>query len=112
MLIYSDGITESLDEADEEFGLERLSGLFEAGSRADLPPATLLQSLRGELRRYNGGRPLTDDQTALVVALHERRVQPRAVGLQLDEGLLEGPQVAHHLQAHTWGRASRQARQR
>jgi PAS domain S-box-containing protein len=77
LLIYSDGITESLDEADEEFGLERLSGLFEAGSRADLPPATLLQSLRGELRRYNGGRPLTDDQTALVVALHERRVQPR-----------------------------------
>ena len=77
LLIYSDGITESLDEADEEFGLERLSALFEAGSQADLPPALQLQLLRGELRRFNGGRPLTDDQTALVVALHERRVQPR-----------------------------------
>ncbi|MCX7143111.1 MAG: PP2C family protein-serine/threonine phosphatase, partial [Proteobacteria bacterium] len=64
LLLFSDGITEARNAAGEEFGIERLCGLLEPGSMADLPPATMLHALRGEQRRFNGGGPGTDDLTA------------------------------------------------
>ena len=77
LLVFSDGITEARNAAGEEFGLERLCGLIEPGSMADLPPATMLHALCGEQRRFTGGGPGTDDLTALMVKLHPRRRAPR-----------------------------------
>ena len=77
LLIFSDGITEARSPEGEEFGLERLSGLIETGSRANLPPAAMLHALRGEQRRFTGGGPGADDLTALMVGLHPRRRAPR-----------------------------------
>ena len=77
LLVFSDGVTEARNPQGEEFGLARLSALMEAGSRAKLPPANILHSLRGEQRRFSGGRPGTDDLTALMVGLHPRRQAPR-----------------------------------
>ena len=77
LLMFSDGITEARNAAGEEFGLERLCGLLEPGSIADLPPATVLHALRGEQRCFNGGGPGTDDLTALMVKLYPRRRAPR-----------------------------------
>jgi anti-sigma regulatory factor (Ser/Thr protein kinase) len=77
LLVFSDGITEARDAAGEEFGLERLSGLIEAGRKATLPPATLLHAIRQELRRFTRSDELLDDQTALMVELHPRRRLPR-----------------------------------
>jgi PAS domain S-box-containing protein len=73
LLVFSDGITEACNAAGEEFGLERLSGLLGAGHRADLPPAAMMNALLGEVRRFTGGVPTTDDRTAFMVGLRERR---------------------------------------
>ena len=73
LLVFSDGITEARNAAGEDFGLERLCRLLEPGSRANLPPAIMLQALRGEQRRFTGGGPGTDDLTALMVKLQARR---------------------------------------
>ena len=77
LLVFSDGITEARNASVEEFGIERLSGLVEAGRRAALPPATLLHSVRQELHRFTCGEQLLDDQTALMIELHHRRQPPR-----------------------------------
>ena len=77
LLLFSDGITEARSPEGEEFGLERLSDLIEAGSKGNLPPVTMLHALRGEQRRFTGGGPGADDLTALMVGLRPRRRAPR-----------------------------------
>ncbi len=73
LLVFSDGITEARSPQDVEFGIERLSDLIEAGIKANLTPAIILQALRGAQRRFIGGRPGADDLTAVMVSLHPRR---------------------------------------
>ena len=73
LLVFSDGITEARSPQDDEFGIERLSDLIEAGCKANLPPTIILQALRGAQRRFIGGRPGADDLTAVMVCLHPRR---------------------------------------
>ena len=73
LLVFSDGITEARSPQGEEFGMERLIDLIEAGSNADLSPSTIMQALRGEQRRFTGGGPGADDLTAVMVALQARR---------------------------------------
>jgi serine phosphatase RsbU (regulator of sigma subunit)/anti-sigma regulatory factor (Ser/Thr protein kinase) len=73
LLIFSDGITEARNPQGEEFGLERLSDLIEAGSKANLLPTTIVQALRGAQRRFIGGGPGADDLTAVMVCLRPRR---------------------------------------
>ncbi len=77
LLVFSDGITEARNPHGEEFGIERLSDLIEAGSKANLLPTTILQALRGAQRRFIGGGPAADDLTAVMVSL-----QPRRTGLE------------------------------
>lgn len=69
LLAYSDGITETCSTAGEEFGLDRLIFLVKAASRENMPPATLLQSMRHQLHAFVGSNRLVDDQTALFVEL-------------------------------------------
>ena len=76
-LVFSDGITEARSAAGEEFGMERLSRLFESSRGAALPPAIKLHSIRAELLRFIEGNRSVDDQTALMVELHPRRRAPR-----------------------------------
>ncbi len=73
LLVFSDGITEACSPQGEEFGIERLSDLVEAGSKAALLPRTIMQALRGEQRRFTGGGPGADDLTAVMVTLQARR---------------------------------------
>lgn len=69
LLAYSDGITETCNAAGEEFGLDRLIFLLKAASQENMPPATLLQSMRHQLHTFVGSKRLVDDQTALFVEL-------------------------------------------
>jgi len=69
LLAYSDGITEACNSEGEEFGLDRLVFLVKAASQENMPPATLLQSMRHQLHTFVGGNRLMDDQTALFVEL-------------------------------------------
>jgi phosphoserine phosphatase RsbU/P len=92
LLLYSDGITEARNPDNEEFGLDRLSVFAQAGREAGLPLTSILQSIRGELRRFTGNDQLIDDQTALMVELRPRRRPPRAhLGDRLNPVVFELP---------------------
>ncbi|MGZ5428932.1 MAG: PP2C family protein-serine/threonine phosphatase, partial [Thermoanaerobaculia bacterium] len=64
LLLYSDGITEALNGADEEFGMERLTALAVEG-RAQ-PPAELSRRIFGAVSDFTTGVAQYDDQTVLI----------------------------------------------
>ncbi|MFI5197641.1 MAG: PP2C family protein-serine/threonine phosphatase [Thermoanaerobaculia bacterium] len=64
LLLYSDGITEALNGADEEFGMERLAALAVEG-RAQ-PPAELSRRIFGAVSDFTTGVAQYDDQTVLI----------------------------------------------
>jgi len=67
MIVYTDGITEALNEAGEEWGLESFRELIK-----NAPPSTpdvLLNTIRRELNRYVGAQQQYDDMTLLVLRL-------------------------------------------
>lgn len=82
LLVYSDGITESFNDHREEFGFGRLANIFQAGRAALLPPSSLLQSVRQEVRNFVGSEVLTDDQTAVIIEIHPSRILPRGLPQQ------------------------------
>jgi len=64
VLLYSDGITEALNRADEEFGMERLTRLALDG-RGE-PPAELSRRIFGAVSDFTAGVAQYDDQTVLI----------------------------------------------
>jgi sigma-B regulation protein RsbU (phosphoserine phosphatase) len=65
LVVFSDGITESLNRDDEEYGEERLTALVQdnlAQSAADL-----IESITAAARQHAGGRSQSDDMTLLVI---------------------------------------------
>ena len=65
LLICSDGILESFNEADEEFGKERLEAELRS-ARSGSADAVLF-SVLGAVQDFAAPRPLTDDMTLVVV---------------------------------------------
>jgi phosphoserine phosphatase RsbU/P len=65
LVIYSDGVTEALNPAGEEFGEDRLVALLEAHPGASA--ADLLARLVEAVQEFAAGAPQHDDVTALVV---------------------------------------------
>lgn len=65
LVIYSDGITEAMDEKDEEFGEERLEELISAhgADSAD----SLTDAIFEAARKHTGDSLQTDDMTLLVI---------------------------------------------
>jgi sigma-B regulation protein RsbU (phosphoserine phosphatase) len=70
LLIYSDGITESLDANEEEFGEERLAAILRAGG-ADAS-GRLIDRILTAVRAHAGDLTQRDDMTLLVI----RRIAP------------------------------------
>ncbi|WP_083937724.1 PP2C family protein-serine/threonine phosphatase [Hymenobacter aerophilus] len=72
MVIYTDGIVEARDAAQEEYGEERLQRLLEASYylNADQIKAHIL----ADLHEFSKGQPMHDDQTLLVIKF--RSAQP------------------------------------
>jgi serine phosphatase RsbU (regulator of sigma subunit) len=68
VIVFSDGVSEACNVADEEFGDDRI--LAVAAAVTDPSPATLVEALIAEVRVYTGAAPQGDDITALVVAYH------------------------------------------
>jgi serine phosphatase RsbU (regulator of sigma subunit) len=68
LLLYTDGLTESLNAEGEMFGHDRLAEWVRA--RAPLPATAeeLRDQLAGELSRFRGAAPLRDDQAFLILA--------------------------------------------
>jgi serine phosphatase RsbU (regulator of sigma subunit) len=65
MLVCSDGILESFDEAEREFGSQRLETEFRRAQGASAE-ATLF-SVLGAVQDFAAPRPLTDDMTLVIV---------------------------------------------
>ncbi|HSN88905.1 MAG TPA: SpoIIE family protein phosphatase, partial [Thermoanaerobaculia bacterium] len=65
LLLYTDGVFEARNPADQELGLERLSQAF-ADCR-DLSAEETLDTLMGLVRDHCAGRPVDDDVTLLLI---------------------------------------------
>jgi serine phosphatase RsbU (regulator of sigma subunit)/pSer/pThr/pTyr-binding forkhead associated (FHA) protein len=65
MLCYSDGITEALGPAEEEFGEERLAGVVR--DCRDCPTEEIVQRILNEVDRHHAGVPRQDDLTLVAL---------------------------------------------
>jgi len=65
LAVYTDGLTEAVDEGDLEFGLARLERAVE--ERRGLPAARLCDEVMGQVADFARGMPQYDDQTLLLV---------------------------------------------
>lgn len=67
MFIYSDGITESMNKDEEEFGENRLEEmLFEVGNKYEAPEEIIEKIFEASIKHSNQ-KKLSDDMTAVVV---------------------------------------------
>lgn len=68
MLIYSDGVTETINAQREQFSVERLRNFVEKHGTLSL--RELLDTLKEELVRWTGNREFEDDITVLALEAH------------------------------------------
>jgi serine phosphatase RsbU (regulator of sigma subunit) len=64
LCVYTDGVTEAVNERDEEFGLERLSEIVRRGARR--PVRELCDTILSSVADFAQGVPQYDDQTLLL----------------------------------------------
>lgn len=69
VLLHTDGVREALDDAEQEFGMERLSECFREA--APLGAETVLERIQEELDRFTGEGRQMDDIT--LVAIEKKR---------------------------------------
>jgi sigma-B regulation protein RsbU (phosphoserine phosphatase) len=69
LLLYTDGVTEAINEEVEEFGLARLKTAVSAtlSTDPDASPETLIDAILGAVRAFTGDADQYDDITLLVV---------------------------------------------
>lgn len=68
LMVYSDGLTEAANPADEEFGRERLARVcLENRERG---PESIAAALDAALENFVEGRPYHDDRTVVIVQRH------------------------------------------
>ena len=65
LLLYTDGLTESLSPYDAEYGADRLSRVV--SSKHSLAPQALTAACIGDARSFRGGQPKSDDLTVMVI---------------------------------------------
>jgi sigma-B regulation protein RsbU (phosphoserine phosphatase) len=70
LLLYSDGVSETRNADDEEYGPRRLADLLR--ERLSLPPSALLDACRVDLDSFRGAADGTDDLTLMAVRLLAR----------------------------------------
>jgi serine phosphatase RsbU (regulator of sigma subunit) len=65
MLVYTDGITDALNQQGQDFGMENLEGSVLA--EREHPAEQMAQALENELQTFIGPAPLFDDSTFVIV---------------------------------------------
>jgi phosphoserine phosphatase RsbU/P len=65
LVVFTDGVVEAVNEADTEYGEERLISIVNAG--ADTSPANMLSRTMADLDLFVGNRPQHDDITCLLI---------------------------------------------
>lgn len=70
LVLYTDGVVEACNPADEMFGVEGLVRSVEA-ARPDVAPETVLARILANVREFSAGEPPADDQTLVVISPDE-----------------------------------------
>lgn len=65
LLLYTDGVTEALDSAGEEFGQERMMGAVRASAQKGA--AAIIERVIGDVREFVGSTPQHDDITLIAI---------------------------------------------
>jgi phosphoserine phosphatase RsbU/P len=65
ILLYTDGITEALDNEGNEFGLERMMEAFRTSAKKG--PQAIVSRLIDDLRNFVGSTPQNDDITLIAI---------------------------------------------
>ncbi len=65
LFLYTDGLSECVDDADNEYGAERLSKLL--GDNCKLSPSSLIALCREELQSFSASDSLRDDLTIMAI---------------------------------------------
>src|SRR5262245_28578154 len=65
VIIFSDGVSEALNAAGDEFGDDRLEQV--AGEAGDGPPPVIVEHIIASVREFTKGAPQSDDITVMVV---------------------------------------------
>lgn len=68
IFVYSDGVTESMDEEEEEFGEKRLEELLVSSAKDRYAPRNLIDRIFKASIEHRGSKHLFDDMTALILA--------------------------------------------
>ena len=68
--VISDGVFEAVNDANEQFGLARVSELLSRHHRNS--PPQILSSVRAALDRFTGDVPAADDRTAIILKRSSR----------------------------------------
>ncbi len=66
LVLYTDGLPEASNSADEMFGIEGLVGSVRAAQPNGLPETTL-DRIMASVREFSAGQPQADDQTIIVI---------------------------------------------
>jgi len=75
LLLYSDGVIDTVNEDDERYGLERLQSVFVTAQKE--APDDLLGYLTRDISEWRGSAPAFDDVTMLLVeAVENGRAEP------------------------------------
>ena len=75
IILYTDGVTEALNEDFDEFGLERLQ--VAARTAARRPAAYLVRHITDNIRDHTGQTPQFDDMTLIVLKRHAMKQGPQ-----------------------------------
>jgi len=65
LILYTDGVTEALDTAGDEFGLDRMTRSVRASAPEGAP--AILERLIDDLRNFVGSTPQNDDITLIAI---------------------------------------------
>jgi len=74
LVLYSDGLSETRDESENELGEEGIIGVV--AHHIGEPVAAIHAALVEAAMRFSGGRPLIDDQTLVVLRRGDAAVRP------------------------------------
>jgi PAS domain S-box-containing protein len=65
-LIYTDGLTEAVNNDKEPYGAKRLTELL-SGSTDGITPEAILDTVMGDIKRFSSGAPYHDDLTVIAL---------------------------------------------
>jgi serine phosphatase RsbU (regulator of sigma subunit) len=67
LLLYTDGVTEAMNDKEEMFGEERLKTVFKKLAREHPGAAEMVNALKDEIMNYSGAAQQHDDLTIVII---------------------------------------------